>query len=335
MLRNRLALMGICLALVLAGCTVSVVRSERKVVFVHTEGSQSGIVPDEDPVYDEFEVEILGDSTLARFFSLYEQTTDAFLSTNMANALETTLRSRPIIVLDSPKMGVLRNVDVQHEGEMLKIELALGTGEEGQFDLALVRRRFPRLVASWLLALLEFDTFQGDPTTLPRVYEPTTPSLAFELGLGAALDAIYAQERPQVLGELYAQDALSPEDKERLYCYAWVPSNGLRYRFEGDRPTSTLRPREEAVRTPGVVAAFFFQLIQRTGSFYPQRYIIWMVSYDDQTKPYGKLLLALARMPRDEISIDRFIETYVETFPLEEAAVRTLADRTFGARARE
>lgn len=335
MLRNRLALMGICFALVLSGCAVSVVRSERKIVFVRTEGSQCGIVPDQDPVYDEFEDEILGDPALARLFSLYEQTTDAFLSTNMANALQTTLRSRPIIVLDSPQMGVLRNIDVQHEGEMLKIELALGIGEEGQLDLALVRQRFPRLMASWLLALVEFDTFQGDPATLPRVYEPTTPSLAFELGLGAALDAIYAQERPQVLDELYAQESLAPEERERLYRYAWVPANGLRYRFEGDRPTSTLRPRDEAARTPGVVAAFLYQLIRRTGSFYPQRYVIWMVSYDDQTKPYGKLLLALARMPRDEVSIDRFIEAYVETFPSEEATVRDLADRTFGARARD
>ncbi len=333
MRRKLLTLIGtyVALALVLSGCAASAVRLERKIVLLRAEDGRRVIVDSQDALYDTLENVFLADPTFARWLTLYDQTADAFLSTNLPNSMSGALRSKPIMVVDSPRIGVLRNVEIQHEGETLRIELALGIGQDGQLDLPLLRQRFPSLMASWLLALMELDTFQGDPATLPRVYEPTTPSLAFELGFGVALDAVYAQEWPQVVGELYEKETLTDEELDLLYRYVWVPANGLRYRFEGNRPTATLRPRDEAARTPGVVGAFLYQLLRRTGSFYPQRYIIWMVSYDDQTKPYGKLLLALARMPRREgMSIRSFIEAYVDTFPAEEAQIRALADEVFG-----
>jgi hypothetical protein len=170
-----------------------------------------------------------------------------------------------------------------------------------------------------------------DEQALPRVYELTSPALAFEVGLGAAFEATYAEQHPELVQSLYRQDLPSPADRDRLYRCMLVPSNGLIRRFEGETPTDTLRTPDEARRTPGVVATFMYRLLRRTGSHYPQRFLLWVYSYEGEERPYAKVMLALSRMPRrEELSLATFIQSYIETFPAERAAVLSLAQEVLG-----
>lgn len=85
------------------------------------------------------------------------------------------------------------------------------------------------------------------------------------------------------------------------------------------------------MRTPGVVATFFYRLLQMTGDFYRQRDMLWFVNYEPEDTPYAKFLLAVYRMPhRQQTSVEDFIQTYIESFPAEREAVMELAAQVFG-----
>lgn len=93
-------------------------------------------------------------------------------------------------------------------------------------------------------------------------------------------------------------------------------------------PENAASPQEDAAR----IGAFFCRLLATTSANYPQSYLLWFASYDAGEAAYGKVLLAMRRMPPDaEASIDAFITTYGETFPAERETIHALATEVLGA----
>jgi hypothetical protein len=333
MVRDRLtlAMIGMCLLLLLAGCRASVARIQHEYILIRTQGNALVVAENDDPLYAQFDQEILGDAYLARLFTVYTSTTEAFGSTNMLHAKPQVLVNPPMIVVDSAQTGILHNITAQYQGEDLEAEMAVGLGHAGRMDLSLMRQDMARVMGAALLELVDVKPAPPGSAAQPRLYDMTTPSLAFWTGFETALDALYAQQNPSLVATLYHTEPLGPGARERLYGYQLVPSNGLRFRFEGDRPTAVLRSRAEAMRTPGVVGAFFYHLLRQTDTFYPQKYLLWFNSFAPEHIPYGKVLLAAARMPhQQEVSVETFLESYTETFPAERATLTSLADQIFG-----
>jgi len=334
MARSRLLLAVVCacLLLSLACCMPSVVGTSHEYVLVRTEGDELLAISDDDPLYQQFDDQVLGDPYLARLLMVFEHTTESFLATNTFTSLDQTIANRLIIVVDSGEMGVLHNVTVHQEGREVPIELAMGMGQDGSIDLAHARESFARVMGPLLLELVGLKPDRAESQANPGLHEATDPSRAFWVGFEAALEAIYGQQHGEMVDELRAQGAPSPEVIDRLYRYQLIPLNGLRFRFEDGQPTSEIRSPEEALRTPGVVAAFIYRLLKRASSFYPQRHMLWFASFEPHEMPYGKALLAVSHMPRHrEVSIQLFIESYAETFPAERAFVESLAEEVFAS----
>jgi len=334
MVRSHLLLAVVCVCLLLsfAGCMPSVVGTSHEYVLVRTEGEDLVAIPDDDPLYQRFDGEVLGDPYLARLLMVFEHTTESFLATNTFTSLDQTVANRLIIVVDSSEMGVLHNVTVHQGGREVPIELAMGLGQDGSVDLVLARERFARVMAPLLLELVGLKPDRMESQTHPWIYEITDSSQAFWVGFEAAREGIDGQQHGDLVDELRARESPSLEVIDRLYRYELIPLNGLRFRFEEGQPTSEIRSPEEALHTPGVVAGFIYRLLEHAGSFYPQRYMLWFTSFDPDEMPYAKLLLATSRMPRyGEVSIQGFIGSYAETFPAESASVKLLAEEIFGS----
>ena len=326
--RPWLAIVCLCVSLVSCNIVPSVIRTDHQYILVRTVEDRLVVLEDDDPLFGRFDAEVLDDPYLARLLSIFENTTESFLATNALTSLSQTISNHLIIVLDSADVGVLHRVKVYAGGEAVPIELALGVGREGQVDLAFVRQNLARAMGMLLLELAGLKPKPGDLATEPAIYEPTTPERAFWVGFGAALEAFYGEQHLDLLRLLY-QDS-SPEVRDRLSRYEAIPRNGLRYRFANGTPTAELHPPEEAMRTPGVVATFFYRLLRQDEGFYPQRYLLWFNSYEPEEIPYGKVLLAANRLSGKDLSVQAFIAGYVEAFPSEKEAVLTLAEQAFG-----
>jgi len=319
----------LCLALVSCNVLPSVIKTDHSYILVCTKDGRLTVLEDDDPLFARFDAEVLSDPYLARLLSIFENTTESFLATNTLSPLSQTIANHLVIVLDSASAGVLHRVKVYARGEPVPMELALGLGKEGQIDLAWARQNFARAMGFLLLELAGLKPERDTPVSELPIYEPTTPSWAFRAGFAAALESLYGQQHADLLRRLY-QESADPAVRERLARYEAIPRNGLRYRFVNGAPTTELRPPEEAVRTPGVVAAFFYRLLQRTDTFYPQRYLLWFNAYEPEEIPYGKVLLVVNRLPRQKsLSIQAFIEAYVETFPAEKEVILKLAEEIF------
>jgi len=290
------------------------------------------LVVDDDPLYEQFDAQVFRDPYLTLLLMVFEHTTEAFLATNTLAPWRQTIANRLIIVLDSRDMGVLRDITVHHNDVRVPIELAIGVGHDGRVDLELARQSFARVIAPLLLELVGLRRDGPVPSASPQVHEPTTRSEAFWVGFEMALESIYGEQHRELLEELRAREPGDPEALDRLHRYELGPRNRLRFSFEGNAPATKTRSPEEAARTPGVVATFVCRLLNEAGSFYPQRYMLWFVSYEPEEIPYGKFLLAVSRMPRHgEVSIQAFIESYAETFPAERDSVVALAEEVLGA----
>ena len=316
-----------------SGCLPSVVKTEHEYLLIRREGDTLTILEDDDPLYARFDNEVLNDPYLYRLLMIYEHGTEAFLATNALTSLSQTIANRPMIVLSSDQVGVVRDVVAQYRGTRIAVELGLGLGDRGEVNLDLARRNFAWAIAPLWVELMGVKTDSGDSATQPWIYQVTTPSRAFWLGFAAALDAMYGQLHPEILREL-EYDSSSPERRERLYRLKLVPANGLRFRFEGDTLTSELRSPEDVMRTPGVVATFFYRLLQNTGDFYTQKHMLWFANFESDETPYAKVLLAMYRMSGHKVAtIQSFIESYIETFPAERDSVLLLAEQVFGGEA--
>jgi len=328
MARNRLtlALACCCLLLSLSGCMPSVVQTSHEYVLARTEGGQLLIVEDDDPLYQQFDDWVFSDPYRRRLLDVFEHTTEAFLATNTPTSLPQTMANRLIVVVDSDQAGVLREITLHHDGHRVPIELAIGVGREGSVDLDHARRILPRVMAPLLLELVGLEPEPAPASASPALHEPTTPSQAFWLGFQEALVSLGAQQPQESASSLLPQETINPGAGERPQCVPQAPS------LKGAQPPASARSFEGASRTPGLVATFLCRLLQQAGSFYPQRHMLWFASFDPEEIPYSKLLLAVSRMPSHQgISVQGFIEAYIETFPAEKTPVRTLAREIFGS----
>jgi len=335
MLRNRLMRATVCLSMLvsLCGCLPSTIPGEHEYILSRTEGEALTAVSDDDSLYDRFDAEVLGDPYLRRLLMLYEHGTEAFIATNTPTSLTQTVANKPVIAVDSANPGVLHDVVVEAPGTRtrVKIELALGVGNGGAVDLESARRKFPVIIASALLELMGLKSESHQNEGHPALFETTTPRGALREGFAVALDVIALQGDPQLLSALRDQAAVDPGARERLYRYDMVPGNGLRFRFDGDVPTSELRSFEEAIRTPGMVGTFFYRLLQRADAYYPQSRMLWFVNYDAEEMVHAKVMLVVNRMSAQKgISLQTFIDSYVETFPAERQFITNLAEEVFG-----
>jgi len=330
MARNRLFAATICIILemMLSGCLATVVRTEHDYILMRTENGVLAVMEDDDPRYTHFDGEVLSDPFLKRLLMTYEHATEGFLAANMDRALPQAIANKPILVTDSAHVEVLRNIEAQYEGERIRVDLALGVGTWPKSDPVTTRRSLVPAMASWLLELMGL---QPSGAVHPVIYEPTTPPLAFRAGFEGALEAIYGQQHPEELAGLRLGASLAPEARERLLRYEGVPANAFRHRFAGGVPIPERHAREEALRTPGVVATFFYRLLEHNSSFYPQRYMLWFTNFDPEEIPYAKVLLTVSHLPRGKVvSLQSFLDAYIELFPAEKTSVLALADEVFG-----
>jgi len=326
MARHWRIVVVVLLLIALCGCQPQVIGTEREYILARMEGDTLAVLADADPLYDQFETDVLSDAYLRLLLMTFEHTTEAFLATNRHSPFPQTLANRPVIVLDSAAPGPLRNVRLRTGRRMVTVELALGLGREGRLDLAFAREEMAGAIAPLLLALAGAKVPRQD--VAPELAIETAPEVAFAAGFAAALEALYAQRHPERWAAWKAQAEQDPAARERLQRYEDVPRNAFRFRPGGD--AAVLRSAEEAQRTPGVVATFFYRLLLQAEEGYPQRFLLWFVSYAPEEVPYGKVLLAVASLPGGQLSLPAFIASYGENFPAERQDIQKLAAEVFG-----
>jgi len=322
-----LALICLVAAWMLAGCLPSVVHTEHEYILLRTADDKLVSAPDDDPLYEQFDREVLSDPYLRHLLMVFEHTTEAFLATNTRTRYPQTVANRPMIVLDSTQPGVLRNVRADFDGTPMRIELALGLGREGTMDMVAARDHMALAMASLTMELMGVESATA---IWPTADEVVAPDLAFERGLQIAFEVMRAARDPNLLRSAKQFDGNSAAD-DRLAWYGFVPSNGYRYRFADGQPTAALRSPDEALCTPGVTAAFFYRLMQRSDDYYPQRFMLWFVNYDADESAEAKIVLPLRYLARGDVSMRAFIKSYIETYPADKERVLALANETFGA----
>jgi hypothetical protein len=281
--------------------------SRRNYLLLRTDGGSPGVLEDDDPLYAQFEDQVLSDPYLATLVSLFENTTTAYASANRAAPVPATIANPLMIVLETTEAGAIYDLRAHYGKNAFSVELALGLGNQGRIDLAWAQDHMAEAMGPLLLGLAGLPPTPGQAA----LYEPTTPDVALYHGFSAALEAAHGQ--PQL---------------DRLQR---VRDNGYRFRYADAQPTLQIRPREEALHTPGVLATFFLRLFQRTGNYYPQRHLLWFFVYPSDQIPYAKVILTLNEMSSQKpVSVQGFIDTYSEMFPSDREMILALADEVFG-----
>ncbi|MGM0401144.1 MAG: hypothetical protein ACQEQT_07590 [Chloroflexota bacterium] len=315
-----MALLYILCALCPVACSTSlmpaVIDTEQEYVLARLQEDALVVLEDDDPLYERFDAHVLSDPYLYQLLTLFENTTEAFWATNTLPSFPQTVENRLVIVVNSPRAEVLHDVMVEDNGRRVPIERVLGLGRDGEVDLAHARRHFCPAMARLLWELVGLP-----PSDAPSgaLYGTTGPSAALERGFQMAIETMHWENRPEELEAAH---------------YEWcmlISQNAFRYRFEDGAPTANRRSYEEAVRTPGVSATFFYRLLQRANAAYPQRYMLWFTNYEDANVAQAKVLYALGRTPGcGDISAQHFIKAYVEAFPAEREMILSLAEEVFG-----
>lgn len=321
-------LLVLCLAaLALAGCLSRILpivfATEHKVLLVAPEeGGALLLLPDDDPAYAVFEAEVMAQTFPGVLITIFENTSAAFLATNRMTPLMQTHSNRPVVVLDSDRVGALTQITALHGQEEATIELAIGLGPGTAADPALARTRLASGAAPALLYLagLRPSAAIEQADWLPAD-APTSAELAFWEGWTIALQAEHARQRPEIVAAARL-DSDSTAQRDLVRRYERTSANG----FRGQDLSA-----EEAWRTPGVVGTFLYRLLLTDGSYYPQQHMLWMANYDSEQIPYAKVLLAINRMPDKRNATARaFVAAYVETYPAEREAVLALTREVFG-----
>jgi len=300
--------------------------TSRNYVLLRTQGASQVVLEDDDPLYAEFQSEVLTDPYLAMLVSLFEATTTAYVSANKAAPVPATAANHLMIVLDAAEAGAVYDLRAHYRETRFEVELALGLGNRGQVDLDWARDHMAGAMGPLLLGLAGLPAMGGEAAP----DEITTPEIAFYRGFGLALEATHAQN-PDVQARWRARAQESPEARAQLERALPVADNGYRFLYADGRPTFQLRSREQALRTPGTVAAFFTRLLGHAGNYYPQRHLLWFFGYSPDQVPYAKVILALGAVSTEQVlSVPGFIEAYAETFPAEREMILDLADEVFG-----
>lgn len=327
--KGIVVILALCIALVLAGCLPSIIQTEHTFILARMQDGVPVRLADDDPLYAQFQAQVLDDPHLGGLHRVFEDTTEAFVATNAPHDAPQTIANHLVIVLDSEQVGVLRDITLHLTQTKVPIELAVGLGPGATEDWALARQQFERGIVRLLLELMGWDTRQTDvePGGLPYtpISEPTTPSQALTVGFEAALQALRAQRDPDLLAALASKGERTPQEQELLLRYEAVPAGEYRSPVDGTRTS------EEAMRTPGAVATFFYRLLQTADDYYRQRDMLWFVNYEPEDYAYAKFLLAVYRMPHHRrASVEDLIQSYVESFPAERETVIELAAQVFG-----
>lgn len=312
----------------LSGCLPAVMSTGHRYLLAVEDDRFWRVLSDDDPAYARFEAQVLEDAFLSRLLGILDGAAKGVVAARFPSRAPQTVANAPCILLDSRETGVIRRVRLERGAYRMRVELALGLGHEGAEDLAWAQQHLAREIASMLYEMASQHP-QPSPSVI-RVYEATTPDRALAEGLAGAIDTLHAYENPALLDALRDGAALSPTLADRLLRYEYVPVNGFRVRFAQERPTGEMRSYAEALSTPGVVAAFFYRLLQQASPNYPQRYMLWFANFDPSDIAYAKVLLALTRMRASEPSLETFVASYRETFPAERDAVESLAREILG-----
>jgi hypothetical protein len=304
-----------------------VISTEQDYVLARLEDGRLIALEDDDPLYGRFEEHVLSDAYLRQLVTLFDDTTEAFWATNRLTSFPQTVANKLVVVVNSSQAAVLHDVVVDDEGREVPIELALGLGHEGETDLPHARQQFAPTIAGFLWELMGLP-----PSSISSVPldETTEPTVALERGFQVAVQTLHWERRTeeQSLGDEMEEGMDSETGPGRQ---GLVERNAFRQRFRDGAPTAALHSHEEALRTPGVVATFFYRLLERTNAAYPQRYMLWFTNYEDANVVHAKVLYALSRTPgAGELSAQHFVETYAETFPTEAEMIRSLAREVFG-----
>lgn len=307
-------------SLLLIACSTSlvpsVVSTEHEYVLARSEGDALVKVQDDNLLYDRFDENVLSDPYLHQLLIVFDDTTEAFWATDRLTSSPQTVANKLVIVVNSSQARVLHDVVVEDGGRKVPIELALGLGDEGTTDLVHARQALAPTMADLLWELMSLP--RSNVSSVP-LYEATEPSVALERGFQTAIATTHWERRPEELEETHSKRC------------SLVSQNAFRRRFVDGAPSAKLRSPEEALRTPGTVATFFYRLLQRTNAAYPQRYMLWFTNYEDANVAQAKVLYALSRTPGcGAISAQHFIKAYVEAFPAEREMILSLAEEVFG-----
>jgi hypothetical protein len=316
----RLGCSVLAVALVLTGCVLRAsIPTQRPYALARRVEGSLAVLATDDPLYEAFDEQVLSDATLQCLLGLFEHTTESFLATNGVIPAPQTVANYLLIVADSEIPGVLHDTRVAVPGGQARVELALGLGQEGRVDLTGARHRMAAAMGPLLLELVGRRPPEG--FTLGALTSPDTPVSSQEAlwaGYALALEADYA--RPY----------LDRDPHDVPLAALPLPPEDLLARQSALCAGEATGPREEAVRTPSRVAALLIALHRQAGHYYPQQYMLWMVSYEPEEVPYAKVLLAMLRMPPGDATVEDLIATYAHTYPAERHSVHALADAILG-----
>ena len=312
-------------AAALLGCSPGVVPTSHNYALAHGENGRLVAYDGEAPIYERFEREVMSDAYLKKLVNVFENTTSAYLATNMrAHSQRRTIANHLVIVLDSRQAGALQDVTIRAGSRNVPVEIALGLGQAGEIDLAAARQEFAGAIGPVLLALAGVKVSDLGPPQA-ELSQPTSPSQALGVGFSLALQALHADELSE-----QSTDAGGWAETLAFRAQA-IRENAYGAQRTAATADESRHGRDEAMCTPGTVGTFLYRLLQRADGYYPQRYMLWFANYEPEEFPYAKLLLAARRMSQaDEPSIDSLIESYAETFPAEQDTLRQLADTVLG-----
>lgn len=316
------------LTLVVAGCVVtSSIPTERQYVLAQRVDGRLAALASDDPLYDRFDDQVLSDAALRRLLMLFEHTTESFLATNGAIPAPRTVANHLVIVLDGETIGLQRDVRLATPGGQARVELALSLGQSGGIDLVVARHHMAAAMGPLLLELVGRRAPDGlSMATIATPEASVSPDVALWAGYALALEADYA--RP-FLGDGPLDDpqhVLYPPPQDLLTRQRAIVARAE----DGAPPVGEGASRQEAIGAPSAVAAFLVALQRQAGSYYPQEHMLWMVSYEPEEVPYGKVLLAMMRMRPGAASVEDLIASYADTYPAEREAVHELADVILG-----
>lgn len=281
----RRSVLPLCLALwvgtaaLLTGCVPRTAYSGRQYVLAQRQGESYRVVPEEDPLYAQFDELILSDAHIQQLLAAYEHTTLSYIAANLPAPRPQMVANHLVILVDSQEMGVLSDVSLQTPSRRVPMERALGIGRQGVIDLAWAKPHLPRLLALMLLELVGVDTSLAEPLALGWDCQRTKPHTAFVGGFQTAIEAWGGA--PVVPALKIASAPVEDQTGEK----------------------------------PALAAAVLHRLLREDDGFYPQRYLLWFTSYEPQELALGKLLLVIQQMPGRNLSLRQFVSVYAETFP--------------------
>jgi len=318
------------MVMLLASCSQAVLQTDYDYTLLLQTDELSAVSSD-DPLYQQFE-EVLAEPFLQELFSLYTATAKGLIVDAIPSRNTKALARKPVFILGAIEPGVHQQVSLRHNGQHVMIELAIGLGGGDPFDIDRARDQLPSALAEMLMVIMGVDQPDRNGQNQPAIYDLTTPEQALWSGFAASLEARYGQRHPEPWPFAEIDENMNQAAIERLMRYREIPINGLRYLYENGQPTNVPRTYDQGLRTPGVVASFFFKLWDEASDMYSQGDMVWFANYESSQIKGAKILLALNRMPRRPApSLETFVQSYCETFPAECATVQALMHDIVGA----